>query len=151
MQVHFMAAVAALGIATPAGAQEAGPLDWLIGEWCTESTELKGTTCENWRDMGGGRLSGLGKTWHERFVTIDEQMEIRPDGDSFVYRAEPRGQQAADFRSVSGQPAMSVRFENRAHDYPQVVRYWREGDVLHAEISLTDGSKPMRWAYRRKH
>jgi len=38
-------------------------------------------------------------------------------------------------------------FENRDHDYPQRIRYWREGEVLMAEISLADGSKPMRWRY----
>ena len=125
-------------------------LGWLVGKWCTEAAQPKRLTCENWRDMGGGKLSGMGKTWHERFVTIDEHMEIRPDGEGFVYQAKPKAQVPTEFRSVGAQPLLSVRFENRAHDYPQVVRYWREGDVLNAEISLADGSKPMRWAYRRK-
>ena len=125
-------------------------LGWLVGEWCTKSAELKGTTCENWRHMGGGVYHGMGKTWHERFVTIDEHMEIRPEGDGLVFHAEPNRQKPTDFRSVAGQPAMTLRFENRAHDYPQVVRYWREGDVLNAEISLADGSKQMRWVYYRK-
>jgi hypothetical protein len=42
-----------------------------------------------------------------------------------------------------------VTFFNVAHDYPQRIRYWREGDVLNAEIALKDGSKPMRWVYHR--
>ena len=123
-------------------------LGWLAGEWCTEKAEGAKVTCEHWRDMGGGRLSGMSKTRHERFVTIDEHMAIRPDGDGFVFHAEPKGQKPTDFRSAGGQPAMSLRFENRAHDYPQVVRYRRAGDVLTAEISLADGGKPMRWRYR---
>lgn len=125
-------------------------LSWLVGEWCIERSELKNVTCESWRDMGNGVLNGMGKTWHERFVTIDEHMEIRPEGDGFVFHAEPNRQKPTDFRSVGGQPAMSVRFENRAHDYPQVVRYWREGELLMAEISLADGSKARRWVYRRE-
>jgi hypothetical protein len=125
-------------------------LGWLVGEWCTEKAEGRKTTCESWRAAGNGGLRGMGKTWHERFVTIDEHMEIRPEGDGLVFHAEPNRQKPTAFRSVGGQPAMSLRFENRAHDYPQVVRYWREGALLMAEISLADGSKPMRWTYHRK-
>ncbi|MGY4397037.1 hypothetical protein ACVWZA_002228 [Sphingomonas sp. UYAg733] len=34
-----------------------------------------------------------------------------------------------------------------AHDYPQRIRYWREGKILNAKISLSYGSKRMRWSY----
>lgn len=125
-------------------------LSWMVGEWCTGGAEDKGATCESWRAMGNGVYHGMGMTRHERFVTIDEHMEIRQDGDGLVFRAEPVRQKPTDFRATGPQPATSVRFENRAHDYPQVVRYWREGEVLYAEISLADGSKPRRWAYRRE-
>ena len=148
MKLHNLATAIALGVATPAAAQEAAPLDWLVGEWCTEKAGLENVTCESWRAMGNGVLRGMGQTWHERFVTVDEHMEIRPVGDGFVYHAEPHRQKPADFHAKGPQPAMAVRFENRAHDYPQVVRYWREGDLLMAEISLADGSKPQRWTYR---
>jgi hypothetical protein len=42
-----------------------------------------------------------------------------------------------------------VTFVNAVHDYPQRIRYWREGEEMFAEISLADGSKPVRWRYRR--
>jgi hypothetical protein len=42
-----------------------------------------------------------------------------------------------------------ITFYNVANDYPQRIRYWREGDVLIAEIALEDGSKPKRWRYRK--
>jgi hypothetical protein len=40
-------------------------------------------------------------------------------------------------------------FANPAHDYPQRIRYWLEGNALNAEISRIDGSKTVRWTYRR--
>jgi hypothetical protein len=43
-----------------------------------------------------------------------------------------------------------VRFEDRSHDYPQRVRYWRDGEALLAEISMLDGTKAMRWRFRRE-
>jgi hypothetical protein len=41
-----------------------------------------------------------------------------------------------------------VTFVNPANDFPQRVRYRRTATGLEAEISLLDGSKPVRWSYR---
>ena len=37
---------------------------------------------------------------------------------------------------------------NPAHDYPQRIRYWRQGKLLMAEFSKLDGSQTERWNYR---
>ena len=44
--------------------------------------------------------------------------------------------------------AEAVEFANPAHDYPQRIRYWRQGKLLMAEVSKMDGSKALRWNYR---
>jgi hypothetical protein len=125
-------------------------LSWLVGTWCDDRDEIAKTqTCEKWEPMAGGTMRGRTTVWHERFFTA-ERMRITVEADRLVFHAEPAKQKPADFYATGPQPAMSVRFENRAHDYPQVVRYWREGDTLMAEISLADGSKAERWTYRRE-
>ena len=40
-----------------------------------------------------------------------------------------------------------IEFTNPAHDYPQRIRYWREGDKLIAEIALIDGKRAVSWTY----
>ncbi len=52
-------------------------------------------------------------------------------------------------KALLGAVALTALFANAAHDYPQRIRYWREGETLNAEISLLDGSKAMRWQYKR--
>lgn len=47
--------------------------------------------------------------------------------------------------------ASAVEFTNAAHDYPQRIRYEIKGDKLEAEMSLIDGSKPVRWTYSREN
>ena len=42
-----------------------------------------------------------------------------------------------------------MTFVNPGHDYPQRVRYWREGGALKAEISLIDGSNAMQFTFAR--
>ena len=46
--------------------------------------------------------------------------------------------------------AAHATFENAAHDYPQRITYARDGETLTATISLIDGSKAMRWTYKRR-
>ena len=60
----------------------------------------------------------------------------------------PRGAPASEF-PVAGQTASSIIFENKAHDYPQRIRYWRDGALHKAEISLADGSKAHGWTMQR--
>ncbi|HEX8300234.1 DUF6265 family protein [Sphingomonas sp.] len=126
-------------------------LSWLIGEWCTETSKVTTDrqTCETWSPMVKGVMQGRTRVRHERFFTV-EPMRMTVEPGRLVFHSKPPKQKAADFYAVGAQPAMSIRFENRTHDYPQVVRYWREGELLMAEISLADGSKPSRWTYRRK-
>ena len=125
------------------------PFDWLVGKWCTEPRNGR-TTCETWQPMGAdGVMRG------ETVITSPkgeqrETMRIGGTGEALVFHAEPAGQAPADFKlKPGGLGTQSVEFVDAAHDYPQRVRYWREGAVLMAEISLADGSKPMRWVYRR--
>jgi len=65
-----------------------------------------------------------------------------------MFYGAPFGNPAAAFRAVKGGPAEIV-FVNFNHEYPQRIRYWMEGDMLMAEASMRDGSKPQAWRYKR--
>lgn len=41
----------------------------------------------------------------------------------------------------------AIRFENSAHDDPQVIGYARTGDDLLAFVSMLDGSNRREWIY----
>jgi hypothetical protein len=93
--------------------------------------------------LGAGR-SGMGDKLSEW-----EAMQIIAATDGkLVYWASPDGGTRVSFTEASRGPTEIV-FANAAHDYPQRIRYWREGEMLNAEISLIDGSRAMRWQYKR--
>ena len=130
--------------ATPARA--AGPFDWLVGRWCEDTQHAR--TCEHWAppakgEMEGGGITVRGAKVVEREVTI---IRLTPKGS--VYEASPEGAATVSFAEVE-RGARSITFENRAHDYPQRIRYWREGADLLAEIAFADGRKAIRWHYHR--
>ena len=77
-------------------------------------------------------------------------MTITASDLGIFFHAEPANQKPADFRAVAfSTEGQTVTFEDRSHDYPQRVRYWRDGETLLAEISQSDGSKAVRWSFRR--
>lgn len=125
------------------------PLDWLVGKWCTDAVNGR-TTCETWAPMGADHVMRGETVTTSAKGERREPMRITDDAGTLVFHAEPPGQAPTDFRSAApGATPQSAEFVNAAHDYPQRIRYRREGELLIAEISLADGSKPMRWSYHR--
>ncbi|RYE03546.1 MAG: hypothetical protein EOP61_04165 [Sphingomonadales bacterium] len=148
MMLRIATYVVAMGLAVPAFAQDV-PADWLAGQWCAAPDAEERMTCETWR-VEGAALTGVSESRApDGTAKLLERMRISAEPGRLVFHADPEGQEGGDFYATGAQPARGIRFENRAHDYPQVVRYWREGELLMAEISLADGGKAMRWTFRR--
>jgi hypothetical protein len=135
-------------LATPLAAQPAGQAlpEWLAGAW--HSQEGANWADEVWVAPRGGMMQGIGRAGMGAQLQTWEFMRIarRADG-TLVYLAQPRGVPPAEFPAVSiGEDA--IEFANPAHDYPQRIRYWRQGQLLMAEIAKLDGSQAMRWNFR---
>jgi hypothetical protein len=131
----------------PGAAPAAGGLpEWLAGRWCTaEGGPTR--TCEQWQPAAGGMMLGASQMVKGDKTLAFEFLRITMDGDTVVYLAQPGGKPPTAFRAVAG--GEGATFVNAAHDYPQRIHYRLKGDELTAEISLADGSKAMRWSYRR--
>lgn len=89
------------------------------------------------RDVKGGTTVGF------EFARI----EIR-DGKP-VYLASPGGAAPTPFTAVEVGERRVV-FENKAHDFPQRVIYWRDGAALRARIEGQQGGRPAfeEWAWQ---
>lgn len=141
----------ALAIALPAAATDgvspASALpEWLTGRWCTVESS-RGQTCEQWLPAAGGMMLGISQTVRGGKTREFEFMRIAMDGEVAVYLAQPGGKPPVAFRAATG--GEGVTFVNAAHDYPQRIHYRVMGDTLTAEISLADGTRSMRFDYRR--
>ncbi len=131
----------------PSAAPAPGGLpEWLAGRWCTAGDGAT-RTCEQWQPPAGGMMLGVSQMVKGEKTVAFEYLRITMDGGVAVYEAQPGGKPPTAFRAVAG--GEGITFLNAAHDYPQRIHYRLEGDELTAEISLADGSKAMRWSYRR--
>ncbi|MGH6614658.1 DUF6265 family protein [Sphingomonas sp.] len=140
-------AALALGGAASIAAEPAakGPPGWLAGCWIMKAEQKWVEEC--WTPVRAGMMLGSGRSGAGESLQSWEANQILPDaGGKPVFWASPQGAARVAFPMVS-QGASEIVFANPAHDYPQRIRYWRDGKALNAEISLADGSKPMRWSY----
>lgn len=120
---------------------------WMTGCW--EQVEGDRWVDECWTRPRGGILIGSGRSGKGEALKSWEAMQIvrGPDG-KLTFWASPQGGARVAFPLVS-QRVSEVVFANPAHDYPQRIRYWREGELLKAETALADGSKAVGFTYRR--
>ena len=139
--------MAALLAWAPLGAQDAAALPgWLAGAWAV-SGENGAWTEEFWTHPRGGIMIGASRQGRGEALRSWESIRIlrKPDG-TLAYVPMPNGGAPVEFALVK-QGDRSIEFANPAHDFPQRIRYWREGARLHAEISLLDGSRAVSWSY----
>jgi hypothetical protein len=119
---------------------------WMAGTWVMQ--DGANWSDEVWTDPRGGIMLGVARNGFgsklEGWETT--QIKVKPDG-TISYFAQPSGKPPSEFPLVLISEE-SIEFANPAHDYPQRIRYWRQGKLLMAEISKLDGSQPMRWNFR---
>jgi hypothetical protein len=121
-------------------------LGWMSGQWVTAD----GTTEEAWTAPRAGMMLGLGRTVQSGVAREYEFLRLQAGADGVpVYWASPNGVTPVGFRLAQAGHE-SATFENPAHDYPQRIRYRRDGDALVATISAIDDSHAMTWTYRRQ-
>jgi hypothetical protein len=123
---------------------------WMAGCW--ERSEGAKWTEECWTDPRAGLMMGNGSSGTGEKLGSWEamQIEIDPaDPAGMTFYASPKGAPRTAFKWVPSDEK-GVTFVNEAHDYPQRIRYWREGMALNAETSLIDGSSAERWRYMPK-
>jgi hypothetical protein len=152
MKIAIAAASALLGAASPA-VPDVDDLGWLAGCW--EQRDGDRWTEECWTRPRGGMMFGSSRAGRGETITEWESLRIQrqaPNGDGPVvrlgYLASPGGSGWTLF-AWSPTKGPGITFFNVANDYPQRIRYWREGAELVAEIALEDGSRARRWRYRK--
>jgi hypothetical protein len=95
---------------------------------------------EHWLAPAGGSLMGVSRTV-EKGKTVDyEFLQIRDLPEGLFYIAKPSNQPEARFKMAS-KTGDEIVFENPTHDFPQRIRYRREGDALHARVEGTMNGK----------
>ena len=124
-------------------------LDWMSGTW-ERKLEGEDTVTESWLGPGNGLMVAANLTTWANGRRSFEFLRIAETPDGYSYFASPGGKAPVEFKlRQSGE--RRVVFENAAHDFPQRVLYWREGEQLVARIEGTVKGKERseEWRFSR--
>jgi Domain of unknown function (DUF6265) len=115
-------------------------LSWMAGSWTGESRGIQME--EHWTAPNGNSMVGIHRDTGKGRTLLFEFLRIEQQGDQIVYLSMPNGRSPATpfpLKEVSG---TRVVFENPAHDFPQRIIYWKDGNDLRARIEGTQNGKP---------
>jgi hypothetical protein len=131
---------------SPDACHDIDRLAWLAGGWRGEQNGVEME--EHWTAVRGASLLGLHRDVLDGRTVSFEFMRIQETTDGLVYRAQPGGRPAVTFSCVEHSSERIV-FENKAHDFPQRVLYWKAEGRLKARIEgMTGGElKSMEWSW----
>ena len=122
-------------------------LAWMAGSWSGTSRGIEME--EHWTAPKGNSMIGIHRDVAKGRTMAFEFLRIEQQGDQIVYLSMPNGRSPATpfpLKEVSG---TRVVFENPAHDFPQRIIYWKDGNDLRARIEGTmngkAGSEEWRW------
>jgi hypothetical protein len=126
---------------------------WMAGCW--ESRTGERWTEECWSTPRGKMMIGYSRSgtgdrvseWESMQIILEDETDD-PAAVRLALWASPGGANRTMF-AWAASTAPGLNFYNRENDYPQRIRYWRDGKDLIAEIALQDGSKPRQWRYTR--
>ena len=135
--VIIVAAFATPGTCQPAATT--ADLTFMAGCWAFEANGRR--VEEHWLVPAGGSLLGVSRTVAGGKTTEFEFLQIRDLAEGLTYIAKPSNQAEARF-VLSSRTADEFVFENAAHDFPQRIRYRRDGDSLRARVEGTVNGKP---------
>lgn len=145
----ILAGLSAVLLAASSPAAGVDDLAWMAGQWASEEDSGRWTE-ESWTSPRGGMMMGHSRSGRGETLLEFEFLRIAAGADgTLAYIAQPGGGAPVAFPLVA-HDAASATFENAAHDYPQRIRYVRDGGTLTATISVIDGSKAMSWTYKRR-
>jgi hypothetical protein len=148
-RTHAAALLLAPALAWAQSPARVSSLDWMSGTW-ERKAEGRETVIESWLGPGNGLMVAANlTTWANGRKTF-EFLRIAETPEGYSYFASPGGKPPVEFR-LKEAGAQRVVFENAAHDFPQRVLYWREGEQLVARIEGTIKGKERgeEWRFSR--
>lgn len=128
-------------------------LTWLTGKWT--GTETSSRFEESWTDAAGGIMVGMGKEIEKDIekdkLSFFEYLRIESRKEGVFYVAQPFGKEPVSFKLLRMNESVAV-FENKEHDFPQRITYFKKADgVLEIELlGVGDGAKEKRVSYTLK-
>jgi hypothetical protein len=122
----------------------------MAGAWSSTKAEVR--TEEHWIAPAGGLMLGVNRTTRPNGRSSFEFLRIANTATGVSYFASPSGRPAVEF-PLKESASERVLFENPQHDFPQRIRYWKEGAktlIARIEGQINGSPRSMEWRWERE-
>lgn len=117
-------------------------LDWLVGDWIRTNDDEGKTTYESWKKIDENAYKGIGFTLQGGDTSSQERMDFLYLNDAWSLFIVPEPGAAAETFYMKEMQKNSFTFRNDTVDFPNEIRYWIEGEQLHAVIANEEFEVP---------
>lgn len=110
-------------------------LDWLLGHRKKADNDTNTNTFEKWIALESNHLSGHGYIIKNKDTIWQEYLSLIKIDSNWVYTAKTPGNPKPIAFKMTDFGENYFVVENPEHDFPTQLKYWKNNEVLHAEIS----------------
>lgn len=109
----------------------------LLGDWVDSTSSDTFIVVEAWTEVDDSTLSGVGRVLAGADTVFIEGLKLMRRNGAAIYSALPGGQNNGAWTDFTAVPTSgdTLHFTNLSHDFPQHIRYFREGTGWHAVVS----------------
>ena len=112
--------------------------DWLIGEWERLNEEEGKKTFENWEKVSETEYSGIGFTMQNGDTIKQELIQLINTSEKWNLTVKvPEETESITFK-MTNHSENEFTCENMEIDFPNKIRYWKNGHKINASVSNTE-------------
>ncbi|WP_233265982.1 DUF6265 family protein [Formosa sp. L2A11] len=122
--------------------EQAENMDWLLGSWKRLNEEAGKDTFEHWKKISATEYSGIGFTMQNGDTIKQERIQLIKVKKSWNLKVKTPDEQ--DWITFKGTDHNSKNFtcKNTEIEFPNQIKYWINGNTLHAMVSGEDMEIP---------
>lgn len=128
--------------------EETANFDWLLGEWI-RTNEVQGKeTFENWKKVSVDEYTGIGFTIKNGDTIKQEKMHLAKADDKWELNVKVLDETESVTFNMSSFSANEFICENHEIDFPNTIKYWKDGDLLNATVA--NGEMKIEFKFQKK-
>ena len=116
--------------------------NFLVGEWIRTNEKTDRKTYESWKKLNNTTYLGCGFTIKNNDTISQEHLTITKIDEKWILKVklDKTKEETTDFELIrSDKNTFTV--ENQENDFPKIIKYWKNGTLLNAEISNDESNK----------
>jgi hypothetical protein len=109
--------------------------DWLIGNWKRVHEDQGKRTFETWSKINDSEYIGFGCTTHGKDTIWQEDLILNLENNTWNLEVKSPNESVTTVFEMTSSKVNEFVCENPEHDFPKVIKYWKNGKGLYALVS----------------